>query len=157
VLLFLILYAIMTLFIFLTTINYYPEESVANYVYENISENGNVAFLSENKPFHSSTVMWYLSQLDKNKTIRVYRSCMFDNKSSEQILELLKNNNIHYIVYSKWGNNNQLEKIKDNLTLAHEITNNGLTTEIYVFDDFQYDPNKKACNYICLTEQTICI
>lgn len=154
--LFLILYVITTLYVFLPTINYYPVEFVANYIYENISENGNVATFSDIDPLHSSVVMWHLSQLDEDRKIRVYRTCVFDGKEKEEILELLKNNNIYFVIYSTWSKNNQIEKIKDNLTLINKVNSNGLTTEIYAVDNFRYDPNKKICNYICLTKQTIC-
>lgn len=154
VLLFLVLYVIITLFIFFHRINYYPFEYVANYVYKNNSINGNVAFISDDIP---SVFMWHLSTLDKNKTIRVYRGCMFDNKSSEEIIELLKDNNIYFVIYSTWGNNNQIEKIKGNLILVNTIGKNDLMTEIYTFNNFRYNPNKKICNYICLTKQKICI
>lgn len=157
VLLFLISYIIVTLYVFSLMINYYPVESVANYIYENISENGNVALFSDDEPLHSSSVMWHLSQLDKDRIVRVYRRCAFDNKNREQIFEFLKNNNINFIVYSRWSNNDHIEKIKENLTLVHTINSNDLVTEIYTLDNFRYDPDNKTCNYICLTRQTICI
>jgi len=156
VILFLISYIVVTLYIFLPTISYYPVETLANYIYENNSENGNIAMFSDFEPLHSSEVMWHLSQYDKNRTIRVYRSCIFTDKNKEEILELLQNNNIYFIVYSAWSNDKQIEKIKDNLTLVDTIDFKGLVTEIYTFNDFRYDSNMKKCNYICLTKQTIC-
>ncbi len=99
VLLFLTAYIIITLFIFLPTISYYPVESVVTYVHENIVKNGNVALFSDDTPSHSSVFMWYLNNLDKNKTIRTYRSCIFDDKNKQQLLQTLEDNNIYFVVY----------------------------------------------------------
>jgi len=153
-LIFLIIYMSISLYIFLPTVKYLPSKDVSDFVFNNKIEGGNVAFISGDVP---SVFMWHLLTLDKNRAIRVYSGCMFDNKNSEEIMKLLKDNNIYFVINSVWFNGSQIEKVKDNLTLVNTIGKNDFITEIYTFNNFRYNPNKKICNYICLTKQKICI
>jgi len=156
IVLFSIFYAIVSLYLFSLTVYFYPIDQVAKYIKDNIPEEGNVALLSEKEPLFSSSLMWNLFKLDKDHSIRIYRSCMFNNKTRQQILELLDNNNIYFVVQSLWDDNTQIKKIEDKLNIKYNITKDALTTNVYSYKKFNYKPTKK-CNFICLTEQPICV
>jgi predicted CoA-binding protein len=112
-----------------------------------------VAMASESGNFYSGSFMFYLSSLDKNKNILVYRHCAFENKSSEEIKKMLDDNNIYYVVFVRNGvSSENFYKFKGFINL--EKVFDGI--EIYRVADFESKPIKN-CNFICLTKETICV
>jgi hypothetical protein len=128
---------------------HYPTEEIAEMVYNN--SKGNVAFVSEGNVY-SSAFMFYLSKLDKNRTIMVYRPCVFDNITTGHMDEFLKENNIYYLILVENGYGiENFVKIK-NVTLEKQFDG----TNLYRYDGFDGKGTKK-CNYVCLTQEEICM
>jgi len=126
----------------------YPMHQIAEIVYNN--SKGNVAIVSEKGKVHSSAFMFHLAKLDKNRTIIVYRPCVFYRKEG-QIQQFLKENNIYYLILVKDGYGYEnLEKIKD-----VELEKEFYYAKLYRYKGFDGKGTKK-CNYICLTEEEIC-
>lgn len=150
---FLLGYLIISLLIFIPTMQYYPSKEISEQVFEKTK--GNVALFSEADPFFSSVLMWHIRTLDKDKNIQIFRACIFNNKNQEEILEIIKKNNIYYIVYQTW-NPRDIEQIKPYLNLEDRVINYNLTTETYVMKDFTFKKQEKICNYICLTKEKLC-
>jgi hypothetical protein len=150
-----LLYALFSFLMFLPGIVSYPTKDISQYIYENNKQGGNVALFSEDEPLYSSSLMWYTRLLDNNRNIRFYRSCVFENKNETEIVSLMKENNIQFVIYSSWSSEVMIEKIKNRLQLEKEIVSNDYKTQIYVFKDFSYSNNKK-CNFVCLTKEMIC-
>lgn len=128
----------------------YPVDTLAKIVYENPV--GNVAFVSEGS-IYTSSFMFKLAELDRNRTIVVYRPCVFYNNTEDQIQQFLKENNIYYLISieNEVGYEN-FEKVK-NITIKDRFSRIGL----YVYNGFENRTNIKKCNYVCLTEQKICL
>lgn len=128
----------------------YPVDTLAKIVYKNPV--GNVAFVSEGS-IYTSSFMFKLAELDRDRTIVVYRPCVFYNKTEDQIQQFLKENNIYYLISieNEVGYEN-FEKV-GNISLKERFSHIGL----YVYDDFENRTNIKKCNYVCLTEQKICL
>jgi len=127
---------------------HYPVKEIAEYVYEN--KIGNVAFVSEGK-IYSSAFMFHIAQLDKERTIQVFRPCAFYYKNETQIQQFLKENNIYYLVLT--DDQNELEDFSrfKNVTLVKEFEH----AKLYSFNLYDGKSDKK-CNHICLTEEEIC-
>jgi len=126
-----------------------PIKEVAEYIYEN--SDGNVAFISEQDEFYTSSFMFYLNTIDKERRMQVFRPCVFEEKTEGDIQNFLKNNNIHYLVFiedAKFSEN--FEKIK-NINFENQI---GLA-KVYSLNGFMRKEGRK-CNYICLTKETVC-
>ncbi len=125
---------------------YYPVDKIAERIYENAE--GNVALISEGE-IHSSAFMFHLAKLDKNRTIVVYRPCVF--YTIDDIQEFLKENNIYYLllVEDGYGYEN-FEKIK-NIELEEEF----YYAKLYKYKEFD-GKSMKRCNYVCLTREEIC-
>ncbi len=154
---FLIIYFVVSLLIFIPTIQYYPAKEIVQEVFSKLPENGNIAIFSEADPLFSSAVMWHARTLDKNENISLYRACAFSNETAEEIMQTLKNNNIHSIVYQTWNPDARIEGIKPYLNLENKITKSNFTTEIYTVKDFAAKEQKEICNYVCLTKQKVCM
>jgi 4-amino-4-deoxy-L-arabinose transferase-like glycosyltransferase len=150
------LYFVFSLSVFMPTVGHFPSDKVAEYAYENIPAGGNIALLSDEDPLFSSVVMWHLRKLDENRTIAVYRPCLFDNKTGREMLNILDENNIYFIIYLKGSRNRQIEKIIDELELDFELEYNNLSARIYRYKNFVYKKQEAVCNYVCLTRQKIC-
>lgn len=152
---FLIIYAIFSLYTFIPKVYYYPAKEISYQIYNSLPAGGNVAVFSEGDPFFSSVLMWHLRVLDEKRKIQVFRACIFDNKTGEEILQTIKDNNIHTIVYQTWQPRN-IEKLKPYLKFRFKVSKNGFTTKVYEFKDFQLKQRERICNFICLTRKEIC-
>lgn len=146
-LVFLILSEVSVAFYFLPRY-YYPIDQIAETVYKNTK--GNVALVSEDG-IHSAAFMFHLAKLDRNRTIMVYRPCVFNNKTEGEIQQFLKERNIYYLVLVEDGDYYEnFEKIK-NVQLEKEF----FYAKLYRYEMFDGKGTKK-CNYICLTQEEIC-
>lgn len=154
---FLLFYFIVSLSTFIPTIQYYPSKELSHQIFYLLPKNANIALFSEADPLFSSVVMWHIRTLDKDKNVQIFRACIFNNKTPEEILQAIKENNIYAIVYQTWNPNPQLENIKNELKLASKVTSYNFTTEIYIVKNFVSKEREKICNYICLTREEICI
>jgi 4-amino-4-deoxy-L-arabinose transferase-like glycosyltransferase len=152
---FLVIYVIISLYTFIPKIHYYPAREISYQIYNSLPEGGNVAVFSEGDPFFSSVLMWHLRVLDEKRKIQVFRACIFDNKTREEILQTIKDNNIHTIVYQTWQPRN-IEELKPYFKLKFKVSKNGFTTEVYEFKDFQLKQRERICNFICLTRKEVC-
>lgn len=148
-------YVLVSYFVFVPSIVSYPTNQIADFIYQNNKQGGNVAFFSDNEPLYSSSVMWYVRTMDESRGIRFYRSCVFDQKNETEILSIMKDNNIYFVIYSSWSENKNIDKIKDKLDLKLEVGGSEYKTLIYTFKDFEYKKTDK-CNFICLTKEVIC-
>ncbi|MBL7206843.1 MAG: glycosyltransferase family 39 protein [Candidatus Aenigmarchaeota archaeon] len=149
---FIVVYFIFSASIFVQTLNHYPIDEVAEKLFNNIPEGGNIATFTDKDPVYSSAIMWHLRLLDKERKTAVYRKCIFDGKNSTEIEKILQENNIYFITKVKEDN----EQINlENISLFFNITKNNITIEIYKYDGFFYE-EKPFCNYICLTKEAIC-
>lgn len=153
---FLLSYSIISLFIFVPTIQYYPSKEISQQTFSLLPKNANIALFSEADPLFSSVIIWNIRVLDEDKNIQIFRACIFDNKTKEEILQTLKENNIHTIVYQTWNPNPKINEIKNNIQLTSTITLNNFTTEIYTVKNFTAVKREKICNYICLTREKVC-
>lgn len=151
----LFLYFVFSFLIFLPTIKYFPTEMVIDYIYKNIPNGGNVALLSDDDPLFSSVVMWHLRKMDENRTISVYRPCLFFNKTRSEIIDIIENNNIYFIIYLKDSERKEIENIMNKLNLEFELEYDKWTAQVFRYRDFTLK-EKPLCNYICLTKQKIC-
>lgn len=149
-------YIIISLLLFASTIRYYPVQEISEKMHQNIRVGGNIAMFTEQDPLYSAVLMWRMSQVDKNRSIAIYRPCAFKNKNKTQILEALDRYNIYYIVYSPYNELKQIEEIKDHLELEFVVTENNFTTEVYRYKNFTYHPKDKICNYICVIKEEVC-
>lgn len=154
---FLMGYFIVSLSIFIPTIQYYPSKELSRQIFYSLPKGANIALFSEADPLFSSVVMWHTRTLDKDTNVQIFRACMFDNKTKEEILKIIKDNNIHTIIYQTWNPNSNIEKIKNELRLAWSVKTNNLTTEIYTVKEFVEKPRGRICNYICLTKKEMCV
>lgn len=128
---------------------HYPVDEIAETVYQN--SKGNVAMVSEGD-IYSSAFMFHLAKLDRNRTIIVYRPCVFFNITEEQMDNFLKENNIYYLILVEDGYGTEnFGKIK-NVTLEREF----YKAKLYRYDGFDGKGLKK-CNYVCLTQEEICL
>jgi 4-amino-4-deoxy-L-arabinose transferase-like glycosyltransferase len=150
---FLLIYFFVSLFQFISTVQYYPSKEITKEVFE--ITRGNVALFSEADPLFSSVLMWHLRVLDKNISIAIYRACIFDNKTLDETISIMRENNIHILVYQTWDRRN-IENIRPYLNLREGVTVNNLTTEIYTVKNYSTQSTKK-CNYVCLTREKICV
>jgi len=148
-------YLLISATVYLPLLVSYPTEKIVQFIYHNNKSGGNVAFISEDEPLYSSSVMWHMRLLDGEKNIRFYRACAFDKMNRTEIISTLNNNNIYFIIYSSWSENGNIEKIKDRLDLKMEVDEGGYKTLIYTYKDFSYVDATK-CNFICLTKEMIC-
>jgi CRISPR/Cas system endoribonuclease Cas6 (RAMP superfamily) len=146
---------VVSYFVFAPSIVPYPTNQIADFIYQNNKQGGNVAFFSDNEPLYSSSVMWYVRTMDESRGIRFYRSCVFDQKNETEILSIMKDNNIYFVIYSSWSENKNIDKIKDRLDLKLEVGGSEYKTLVYTFKDFEYKKIDK-CNFICLTKEVIC-
>ena len=128
---------------------HYPIDQIAEVVYENTE--GNVALVSEDG-IHSAAFMFHLAKLDKNRTIMVYRPCVFNDKAGDEIQQFLKERNIYYLILVEDGDfYENFEKIK-NVRLEQEF----FYAKLYRYELFDGQGTKK-CNFICLTQEEICL
>ncbi len=149
-----VLYLIVSLVIFIPTIQTYPQEKIIEKIYKNIPEDSGIALLSDDEPFFSSVLIANLAL--KNIKSPILRSCVFLDKEREDILKILDESNVYFIVYSTWSKDKTIEKIKDNISLSFSVSENNLTTEVYVYKNFKNKIPERLCNYICLTGEKIC-
>jgi len=148
-------YLLVSTAVFLPRIVQYPTEKIAEFISKNNKHGGNVAVLSEDEPLYSSSLMWHMRMLDSEKNTRFYRSCIFDQQNRTEIISMLKENNIYFVVYSSWSGDKTIEKIADKLDLKFKLDVGGYETKVYSYKDFAYKDVKK-CNFICLTKEAVC-
>lgn len=153
---FIITYASISLSLIYNSFWYYPSKEISEQIFFSIPQNANIAMFSDDDPLYSSVIMWHIRTLDKNISTRIYRVCAFDNKSKEQTLEILKENNVYYILFSNWTKHQEINKIKDNIDFYDSIEMNNQITEIYKVRNFTSQEQKEKCNYICLTGEKKC-
>jgi hypothetical protein len=133
----------------------YPVREVANYIYNNLPRNANVALISEDgDKLYSSSFMFPLATIDKNKTIVFLRPCYFNNKTREEVLDILKNNGVYFVIVVKdipeVKNYDKVLMIRDKLEKVFEKNH----VEVHRFKE--YKPTSKICNYICTTQEVLC-
>jgi hypothetical protein len=127
----------------------YPLDEISNILYEKTK--GNIAFVSEGRVY-SSAFMFKVAKLDDKRGIAFYRSCVFFNKTEDEIQNVLKENNIHYLILVRDGiGKENFEKIK-NLELEQKFDN----IELYKYREFE-EKGGETCNFICLTNEKICL
>jgi len=149
-------YTLLSLYPIRTTFVYYPTQEVSQFVYENLPNGANVAISSEKPYTFSSVYMFHLSVLNKNRSIIVYRPCAFDNKTSEEILTILKENNIYFILEDLEVNDNTFVKLIRNEVQEVQV-DNIKNINLYFVKNFTYTEPTEKCNIICLTQEKICI
>jgi len=134
------------------TIRSYPIESLSKEIYYTLPPGANVAMFSESGDRYSSAFMFNLATLDKNKTLFFYRPCLFYNKTRETIIDLIKKNNIYYIIAvpNQTGYEN-VKVIGDILELEKNQS-----IQIFKIKNFTFVDQKTYCNYVCLTNEMIC-
>jgi hypothetical protein len=152
VIIFILLYAGVSLMLPLQSPCYVQVEPAAREIFDGLQNGGNVAMLSEGDCFYSSAFMFYMSKLDKDKNVFVFRPCLFFEKNKTEIINFFKSNNVRFVIavpnemgYEKVG------EIKDSL--------NSIKTgyaELYSFKEYDYREMDEYCNYICLTEGEVC-
>jgi hypothetical protein len=127
----------------------YPIKDIISYSLDNIK--GNIAIVSERGDIYSSAFMFEASKIDNNREVQFFRPCIFDNKTSKEITQLIIENNIEKFIYVKdaTGSDN-LPKIK-NITLEKDFG----SVLVYSFDNFEKNEFER-CNFICLTREKIC-
>jgi len=152
--LFFLAYTILSLYPIKSTFVYYPTHEVSQFVYNNLPTGANVAVFSEGPYTYSSAYMFYLASLDRGKSIHVLRPCAFDNKNSQQILGILKESNVYFIIADPKADNTFITLIKGNAKRVQlgEIS----SIEVYSVKNFTYLERTEKCNYVCLTEEKIC-
>jgi 4-amino-4-deoxy-L-arabinose transferase-like glycosyltransferase len=150
-------YFIISLYIFLPSIGFYPAGSVTEDLYSSLPEGGNLGFISDADPLYSSVVMWHLRVLDNDRDVAVYRACVFDGKTREEIVEIIEKSNIAYLIYPTWKETEAFELIEDELDLVFNVTNGDMRTEVYKYRGFEFRERPDKCNYICLTQEEICV
>jgi hypothetical protein len=144
-------YLIFSFLWFISTIQFYPQREIAEFVLQGKS----IAIFSEGDPFFSSVLMWYVRLNDKNLTKHVFRACNFVNMTKEELINTLKEKNVDHIVFSTWAPVIDPNKISDKIELMKVFEKNGLKTEIYKFKEVKGE-SKVLCNKICLTGWEIC-
>jgi len=150
--LFLVGYVILSVYLTVQEWENYPQvEKISYEIYSTRPKNGNIAVFSEGGYRFSSNFAFYLARLDENKTIFLYRSCLFHNKTREEILDFFEKNNVFYVIaIPEMRGYENVNKIKENL----ELIESG-PVELYKVKEF-IPKQKEYCNYICLTEEEIC-
>jgi len=153
---FLIVYILVSAAIFYPTLKPYPQQQLAEHLYSDTPSGASIAFFSDDEPAYSSAIMATLLHLDKNRTAVTIRSCVFGNKTKEDILKVLDEANTYFLVYSSWSKEKSIELIKGNIEKSFSVAENNLTTDVYIYKNFQNKKPEKPCNYICLTGEKIC-
>jgi 4-amino-4-deoxy-L-arabinose transferase-like glycosyltransferase len=127
----------------------YPVKALAEKIYENPK---NVAMISEGgSTIHSSALMFEIAKLDEEKTIQVFRPCVFYNLNENEVQQFLKENNVYYLVLVEGGDGIENFSKFRNITLVNEF----YYAKLYTYNQYS-DLSKKKCNYVCLTEEKIC-
>lgn len=132
--------------------NYIPDAE--KFMQQNLT--GNIAVLSEDGKTYSSEFIFLTAASDSRKEKFVFRPCAFLNKSSEEAMQIINDNNIQYIAFLNKGDisylgGDTLNKIRNELNYEKTFGN----IDIYSVKNFS-PKTGQICNYICLTQQKIC-
>jgi len=133
-----------------------PIKETSEYIYSNLPEGANIGMISENGRFSSAAIMVYISQLDQEKEVQFFRSCIFNEMSSEEILNFSKENNIYYMVSTK----PQIPEFEKNIQKL--LDSNGFELEktideakIYRQKNYTHKNIQIRKNYICILNKWI--
>ncbi len=133
--------------------NHIPEAE--KFMQQNLT--GNIAVLSEEGKTYSSEFIFLTAAADEKKERFVYRPCAFLNRTSEEMMQTIRDNNIQYAVFLNKGGESYLggdtlNKIKSGLNYEKSFGN----VDVYSVKNFS-PKDGQICNYICLTQQKICV
>ncbi|OGI15847.1 hypothetical protein A3K63_00600 [Candidatus Micrarchaeota archaeon RBG_16_49_10] len=126
-----------------------PIEKVANYIFDKV--NGNVGIISENNKFYSSAVMFYFAKNDEKRETQLFRPCLFDNKTTSETNNILRENNVEYLILVENGDTRNNTYGFENITLEKKF---GSAT-VYRVNSFEKNDNPR-CTYICVLNGKIC-
>jgi len=118
---------------------------------------GNIAVLSEEGKTYSSEFIFLTAASDARKEKFVFRPCAFLNKTADEIIQTINDNNIQYIAFLNDGDESYLgggalDKIRNVLNYEKTFGN----IDVYSVKNFSFR-QKQICNYVCLTGQKICV
>jgi len=151
---FLAVYCVVSVALFIPTINYYPVKEITTQMMAGIPEGSSIALLSDEGPAFSSVFMWYVAKEGGGPVHKVYRSCAFDGMSADEIKNTFRENGVYYVVYSDKSLRNTIDLVKDDVTYLFSVSKDGKTTSVYKFNGFAMSAGN--CNYICITQKEIC-
>ncbi len=134
--------------------NYNHISDAEKFMQQNLT--GNIAVLSEEGKTYSSEFIFLTAAADTGKEKFVYRPCAFLNKSSEEMMRIISDNNIQYAVFLNKGDESYLggdalDKIRNELNYERTFGD----IDIYSAKNFSFR-QKEICNYVCLTGQKVC-
>jgi|GEM_PF-3008306 len=134
--------------------NYNHISDAEKFMQQNLT--GNIAVLSEEGKTYSSEFIFLTAASDAGKEKFVFRPCAFLNKTPEEMTQIIKDNNIQYIVFLKGGDISyfataDINDIKSNLNYERTFGN----INVYSVKNFSFRQGQ-ICNYVCQLQQKIC-
>lgn len=134
--------------------NYNHISDAEKFMRQNLA--GNIAVLSEEGKTYSSEFIFLTAASDPLKERFVFRPCAFLNRSSDEMMQAISDNNVQYAAFLKSGDKSyigaDINKINDNLIYEKTFGN----IDVYSVKNFALREGQ-TCNYICLTGQKICV
>jgi len=129
------------------------DEEVADFV---LSNPGNVYLASDTANVYSSNFMFFVASSDRN--IIVARPCVLqDNMSASK--DVLSGINARWVIYDTADTDSRSKNVIGNLKELSLIKIKDKMGPIEIYSHTGYDELKVAeeCNYVCLTEEKMCV
>jgi len=128
-------------------------KEISGYLFE---RGGNIGLLSD-EPMPSSVFIYYVSVLDVNKTVFVYRPCFFDsfsNSSEGSLLGEMGKNGITSVVVVRGKETAAFGAIKQAAQLEKSFNAGNYTFDVYSVK--AAGETKQKCNYVCAAGKYFC-